>query len=339
MMKTTKLKKIEKAFVSSLANYLVILKKFFIAFLKFFLNIGNQKITIMLVPHSEKRVFNFRVNVFLMFTLFIMSVGIGGTVVYFTIDSNRKMAEASYYSDKAQKQELRAREYDEMVSTVLNEHGIFRSNLQVMLRKINSNKINEILNNRGAGGASPESKQLGNRELSDLEYKKMEVDRVVLDYQITEQALKEINKMVNDYNKVLKDLPFGHPVKGGYAIVTSTFGFRIHPIFKVLDMHQGIDLANIPGTPLVSTAPGVVEKVEYNPTGYGWYIKISHKLGYSTLYAHMRSKPLLDPGDKVRKGEVIGYMGSTGISTSSHLHYEIRLGNNLLDPWPFVDKY
>ena len=93
--------------------------------------------------------------------------------------------------------------------------------------------------------------------------------------------------MVNNYNKLLKDLPFGSPVKGPYYI-TSSFGFRIHPIHKALDMHQGIDLTHKIGTLIVSTAPGIVEKVEWNPFGYGWYCKISHKLGYSTLYAHLR---------------------------------------------------
>ena len=103
-------------------------------------------------------------------------------------------------------------------------------------------------------------------------------------------------------------------------------------------MHTGLDMASSLGygTPILATAPGIVEKVDWDPTGYGWYCKLSHDLGFSTLYGHMASQPIVRPGDKVRKGQCIGYMGQTGAATGVHVHYEIRLGDNLLDPIKFV---
>jgi len=68
-------------------------------------------------------------------------------------------------------------------------------------------------------------------------------------------------------------------------------------------------------------------------------LKIYHKLGFSTLYAHLRSQPIVSPGEKVKKGQIIGYMGSTGASTGTHVHYEVRLGNSLKDPWDFLNIY
>lgn len=113
--------------------------------------------------------------------------------------------------------------------------------------------------------------------------------------------------------------------------LASGFGTRIHPIYKVLKMHTGIDFASPVGTPVYATADGIVEVVEEVAGGYGKMIIIDHGFGYKTRYAHLNdfAVPL---GKKVKRGEQIGYVGNTGVSTAPHLHYEVLLKGEHINP-------
>jgi murein DD-endopeptidase MepM/ murein hydrolase activator NlpD len=339
MNSTDKIKKAEKKMFVSVVNTFTLAKRVVIDFFKFIASVCNQKVTVMLIPHSEKRVFNTRVNLFILFMVVFVTFGLMVSITLLSVDNYVKSVRYQDASIKSQANEKRSREYEQILNDVVNEHTMFKVKLNNLLVRLDSPTIKAMQENflyqQNQGG--PDNR-LDYYQIDDFDLEKMEVQKLLQDYQYADQAFNEINKMVDSYNKILKDMPYGSPVKGFYTI-TSSFGFRIHPIHKVLDMHQGIDLAYQPSTPIVSTAPGIVEKVKWDPTGYGWYLRISHKLGYSTLYAHLRSRPLVSPGDSVRKGQIIGYMGRTGATTGTHLHYEIRLGNNLLDPWHYVASY
>ncbi|HOJ64236.1 MAG TPA: peptidoglycan DD-metalloendopeptidase family protein [Spirochaetota bacterium] len=332
MNKINNFKKIEKSLFVWFVNLFSIIKRFFLSIINFFLNAGNQKVTVMLIPHSEKKVFNFRVNVFILFLFFFFLFSTLGIISFLTIANFKKSIDYNNLSLKTMLNENRAREYEELINDILDNHRILKGKLNLLLTKIDSSIIKD--SDQGKGGIS---NIVDTTSLTEFEQEKIEVKKLLDDYQYSIQAFNEINKMVDNYNRILKDMPYGSPVLGFYS-VTSTFGFRIHPIYKVLDMHTGIDLAYQPGTPIVATAPGIVDKVDYDGGGYGWYLKIQHTKGFSTLYAHLRSQPIVRPGDKVRKGQIIGYMGSTGMSTGTHVHYEVRLGNNLLDPWQFINN-
>ena len=339
MNQENRIKKSEKKILIYLLNILSIFKKTLISFFRFFLNIGNQKVTVMFIPHSEKKVFNFRVNIFILFTISFLCFATIGFILHLTMSNYNKSKLYKDATTSVKINEKRSREYEEMINEIIANHKIFKTKLDILLSRLDSTSIKTMqennLYNINQGG--PINK-IDTAEISEFDIEKLEVNKLINEYQYSIQAFGEINKMVGNYSKLLKDLPFGSPVKGPYHI-TSSFGFRIHPLHKVLDMHQGIDLAAQLGTFIVATAPGIVEKVEWNVFGYGWYCKISHKLGYSTLYAHLRSQPIVKPGDRVRKGQIIGYMGRTGATTGIHLHYEVRLGDNLMDPWKFVSIY
>ncbi len=115
----------------------------------------------------------------------------------------------------------------------------------------------------------------------------------------------------------------------------SGFGMRLHPIHKVMRPHKGIDFSCPKGTPIYVTGNGKVIKVEKKKTGYGWNVRVSHGYGYQTLYAHM-SKIDVKVGQEVKKGEVIGLVGSTGTSTSPHLHYEVHYLGKAVNPIHYV---
>jgi murein DD-endopeptidase MepM/ murein hydrolase activator NlpD len=120
------------------------------------------------------------------------------------------------------------------------------------------------------------------------------------------------------------------PVNDG--IMRSGFGSRRHPILGYTKMHTGVDWAAPMGTPIYASGNGIVEKAGWE-SGYGKYIRLKHNYGYETAYGHMTAFARgIEPGVKVRQGQLIGYVGSTGLSTGAHVHYEIIVNGRLVDP-------
>lgn len=119
--------------------------------------------------------------------------------------------------------------------------------------------------------------------------------------------------------------------------VTSSFGWRVSPWGGGSEHHQGIDIANSTGTPVVATADGKVVQSEYSE-GYGNIVQIDHGNGVATIYGH-NSYIITTAGQSVRKGQIISYMGSTGRSTGPHVHYEVRVNGVAVDPISFMVQY
>lgn len=133
------------------------------------------------------------------------------------------------------------------------------------------------------------------------------------------------------YLKAIRFLPFGRPVDGP---ITSEFGKRFDPVNGKSAFHTGIDFRSKPGDHIYATADGVVNKAYYNG-GYGNFVEIDHSNGYSSAFSHMK-KYVVRPGQKVRRGQLIGYVGNTGRSTGPHLHYEVTLDGEPIDPYMFM---
>ena len=118
------------------------------------------------------------------------------------------------------------------------------------------------------------------------------------------------------------------------ARMSSGYGMRNHPVLRKRKNHNGVDLAAPSGTPIYATADGTVERANYFGS-YGNYIQIGHGNAIETRYAHL-SRIIVADGQEVRKGDLIGYVGSTGRSTGPHLHYEVRIDGKAVDPRPFM---
>jgi murein DD-endopeptidase MepM/ murein hydrolase activator NlpD len=134
----------------------------------------------------------------------------------------------------------------------------------------------------------------------------------------------------DDSGKSAKKFLVRKPVSEGN--ITSGFGGRNHPLLGYSKMHTGVDWGSSMGTPIFAAGNGIVDKVGWEG-GYGKYIRIRHANGYETAYGHMSAFARgMDSGKKVRQGQVIGYVGSTGLSTGAHLHYEILINGRFVDP-------
>ncbi len=149
------------------------------------------------------------------------------------------------------------------------------------------------------------------------------------------RSLDAIEKRMKDREDEFQSIPSIKPVRidklNRGVPQMSGFGIRLHPIHKISKMHEGIDFAAPSGTEIQATGNGRVVKIENKNSGYGRSILIDHGYGYQTLYAHMKEVKVRI-GEHVKKGQLIGLIGSTGTSTAPHCHYEVRMNGRPVNP-------
>ncbi len=145
-------------------------------------------------------------------------------------------------------------------------------------------------------------------------------------------SLDEIIDLAKDKEKLLASMPAIQPVsKEDLTRMASGFGWRLDPFTKARKRHKGMDFTSPKGTPIYATGNGKVIRADSRATGYGKHIRIDHGFGYVTLYAHL-SKYNVKKGKRVKRGDLIGYVGSTGRSQAPHLHYEVRYNRKQINP-------
>jgi murein DD-endopeptidase MepM/ murein hydrolase activator NlpD len=157
-----------------------------------------------------------------------------------------------------------------------------------------------------------------------------------LEKQIQTQNISYDSLLAKIQNKeeMLMSIPSIQPVSNkNLKRIASGFGYRVDPIYKIRKFHAGLDFTAPQGTPIYATGNGVIEQADYSTGGYGNQIWINHGYGYRTHYAHMVK--IKKTSGTVKRGEVIGYVGSTGKSTGPHLHYEVERKGQKIDPIHF----
>ena len=152
---------------------------------------------------------------------------------------------------------------------------------------------------------------------------------------VQSKSLDEIIDLAKDKEKLLASIPAIQPVsKQDLTRMASGYGWRLDPFTKARKMHKGMDFTSPKGTPIYATGNGKVIRADSRATGFGKHIRIDHGFGYVTLYAHL-SKYNVNKGKLVKRGDLIGYVGSTGRSQAPHLHYEVRYNKRAINPINF----
>jgi murein DD-endopeptidase MepM/ murein hydrolase activator NlpD len=161
------------------------------------------------------------------------------------------------------------------------------------------------------------------------------VDILSKELAIQSKSLDEILKLAKAKDNLLSAIPAIQPVKNeNLRRMASGFGYRSDPFTKARKMHEGMDFTAKTGTPIYATGDGVVARADNSASGFGNHIVIRHGYGYETLYAHL-SKYKARAGQRVKRGDIIGYVGSTGRSEAPHLHYEVHKDNKVVNPLNF----
>lgn len=158
------------------------------------------------------------------------------------------------------------------------------------------------------------------------------VDKLRRKIYIETKSQDDVVALAENKEKLFAAIPAIQPVANKELIaLASGFGMRIHPVYKVRKLHTGVDFAATIGTPIYATADGVIDRQDVSFSGYGKVIEIDHGFGYRTRYAHMHGFAVRF-GQKVKRGDLIGYVGDTGLSTAPHLHYEVFVNGIHVNP-------
>jgi murein DD-endopeptidase MepM/ murein hydrolase activator NlpD len=252
----------------------------------------------------------------------------------------------SFYNIKSFIQKEAAKENQ----SLRQEISVFNKDLNLILEVLNDiqNKDDNIYRAIFEADPYPDHKRKlgtgGNpikfKKYENIEYGELVVE-IVQKLELIEKKLSsqsksfdEVFEITKEKQKMLKAIPSIQPINNrDLTRIASGFGMRMHPIYKILKMHKGMDFTAPVGTEIYATGDGVIEKVGWTG-GYGKTILINHGYGYKTRYAHC-SKFKCKKGQKVKRGDHIGYVGNTGQSTGPHLHYEVFKNNRQINPVNF----
>jgi len=198
-----------------------------------------------------------------------------------------------------------------------------------------SEPIPSSVREAGYGGADRYARLEGYKNSDIIINTTRKLDHLTSQLYVQSKSFDEVFALAKRKEELIAAIPAIQPVSNkDLQRIGSYFGYRTDPFYKVTKFHEGIDFTAPLGTEIYSTGDGVVVKLEYSRGGYGNMIVVNHGFGFETLYAHM-SKMNVKPGQKVRRGQVIGFVGNTGKSTSPHLHYEVRKNGQAIDPINF----
>ena len=219
------------------------------------------------------------------------------------------------------------------VQTVLNDLQDRDDNIYRVI--FEADPIPSSIRNAGFGGSDryKDLEGYGNTQLMKETTERL--DRITKQLYIQSKSFDEVVKMAKGKEKLIASIPAIMPLNNkNLKHAPSGYGWRTHPIDKTQEFHPGMDFTAEQGTPIYATGDGVVEIADANAQGYGNHVVINHGFGYQTLYGHM-SKIATTPGKKVKRGDLIGYVGSTGLSTGPHVHYEVIKNGEKVNPINF----
>jgi murein DD-endopeptidase MepM/ murein hydrolase activator NlpD len=295
---------------------------------------GNQKLTIMIVPHSQRKVVNVSFSVFgllfvcgLLATLLVVSLALS---TGFTRTNERFLDASRALAASEATVESMTDEVKELQRVVIQ----FRQSLERVLGVVGTDTARGYLTG-GVGGdlASFVSESLviasDVRSLTELRSLRTYLEAAI-------GPLQEIEGALLAQRELLVDIPSLWPIVAGKGYITNDFGPAIHPFNRRWYIHKGIDIAWLRGTEIVATANGRVLRVGYEPYNLGHFVIVKHKYGFATVYGHLSRRPLVKAGQQVARGEVLGYLGSTGLSTGPHVHYEVWIAEQVVNPRQFL---
>jgi len=293
-----------------------------------------QGITVKIVPYSGSRVLNFRVNVLTVIFVGLLVSLLGSSIFYLSAST----ADAGATLDRRASELEEAKASLEAILTEVTDLAQRASSLQNAMTGTMETFVGlgqtPGLNSRVESGAieligADSNSRSG--ELPEIE----ELRRLSAVLRGSVEPLKRIDAVLSSHNEVLSAIPNKWPVAGGRGRVTQEFGPHLHPFTGQWYLHRGIDIADTPGVPILATADGRVTRAAYDQYNHGWHVILEHKYGFKTVYSHLRRNTVSE-GDVVKQGDQVGTLGSSGLSTGPHLHFEIHLGENVIDPAPFL---
>ena len=336
MSKTQRaIKKIEKRVASNVTR----------GFGSFFKSIGNifvrtfklfdSKLTIMIVPHSQSKVINFQTNVFALILGSVITVGVLASFFYYNRRSVSANMEITSLMNQNRETLASLDELRDENANLFQAAKRFQTSLSQSLSLLgidqvkNNSDVSSSNSDLSALFSSTEMSQGTSREVADIKELTTYLEDAV-------KPIEQIGKMLKTQQNLFTEIPSICPVKNPNYHISMAFGPNIHPLQGNWYIHKGLDFSTWrSGDAVLATASGQVVTVAFD-NSFGNYIIIKHNHGMYTRYAHLNSFRV-KKGQTVDQGDVIGTIGNTGISTGPHLHYEVHIGSDVVDPAKYIN--
>jgi murein DD-endopeptidase MepM/ murein hydrolase activator NlpD len=328
-----------KRFENNLVNKT---KSGFDAFIKtigaFFRAVGRaltRRYTVVLVPHSEKNVYNLHISVLSICCFFLVITAVLGTFVWYSVSNKYTLNNLTERDNRLKETQASLDQIRDEVNHLFREVRNFEPALSSTLSVLGADTAGLSRLSQASGGdlASffdiKESPAGTLQEVEDLR-------RLSVFFTTATTPIKEIGTLLNSQGALLTEIPSIWPIKGNQGHISMLFGQNENPFTGQYYIHKGIDISTYrQGDPIVATADGQVVALENDYNGFGNNLIIRHKHGFYTRYAHMLQFNVR-VGQRVQQGEIIGYIGNTGLSTGPHLHYEVHIGSDVVDPYKYI---
>ncbi len=290
---------------------------------------GSQRLTIMVVPHSEKKIVNIQISNYI---LFFFSLLLGITIVSSILAIANNQHNHNQYVFLIQEDELKRQQIEDFKHQIESFDKRFTSikvEITNILRTVGKDVKNDMDEDNIVDLPDKNSSNSTARETIMLKKLNHSLEK-------TTKRVVQIGESIEEWKGLLQNIPSKYPLTVR-AQINSPYGIRVDPIFGwKSEFHPGIDLNAFPGMPIIATADGVVSLAGWQG-GYGLMVEVKHMYGFSTRYAHMEEiGPGIFVGARIKQGQVLGYVGMTGRVTGPHLHYEVRIGDNTVDPTAFT---
>jgi murein DD-endopeptidase MepM/ murein hydrolase activator NlpD len=329
-------KRFENKFVRKVKNGAAATVAALSAFWKAVVRLMNRHYTLVLVPHNEKRVFNLQVT---FLSLICAALILGGGVGLVFWYGNSYSGQRNTLLEKDSKLKEAQANLDQLrgeVGSLRQEARNFQKTLSGVFSSLGINSTPGDTPKTSSGGDL--SAFFDMRESAEGRLREADEIRSLANYLAeTREPIENLGKLLESQSSLLTEVPNIWPIRGGLGHISMLFGENENPFTGQVYVHRGIDISTFRyGDPIVSTADGQVVTTDYDATGFGNYVIIRHKHGFYTRYGHMQSFKVR-VGQRIQQGEVIGYIGNTGLSTGPHVHYEVHIGSDVVDPYKFLN--
>ena len=323
-----------------------IVQKCINAFLAFIKAVGDlfktiwkaltRRYTVMFVPHSEKKVYNLHVSVLSICCFFLVFAVILGTFFWYGATYSSTQSSLAYRDDRLRDAQASLDQIRDEVNHLFREVRNFEPALAGTLSTLGADVSSTSRTQLASAGDLTsffdirESPVGTLREVEDLRQLSSFLNSATM-------PIREIGTLLNSQGALLTEIPSVWPIRGGIGHISMPFGQNVIPFTGQYYIHRGIDISTFrAGDPILATADGQVVAVEWDHNGFGNNVIIRHRHGFYTRYAHMLSFRV-QAGQRVQQGQIIGYIGNTGLSTGPHLHYEVHIGSDVVDPFRYIN--
>jgi murein DD-endopeptidase MepM/ murein hydrolase activator NlpD len=330
-----RVKKFEKRFADNVSHKTGNLFKSTGALFVRAFKVFDSRLTIMIVPHAHGKVINFQTNVFALVLGFLLAAGIITSFFYFNRHSVSTQMEISNLVNQNRETLASLDQLRDENANLFKAAKRFQTSLSQSLSLLGIQQVDSSSDtslNNGDLSSLFNSKEMATgtaRELADIKELTSYLESAV-------DPIEQIGKMLKTQQSLFTEIPSICPIKSPNLHVSMAFGPNQHPLNNQWYIHKGIDFSTYrSGDAVMATASGQIVNVGYD-SNYGNFVIIKHNHGIYTRYAHL-SNYRVKKGRLVQQGEVIGYVGNTGISTGPHLHYEVHIGSDVVDPAKYVN--